>query len=330
MAHMTEKLGFVVGGAALGIVSMAAYQKMQNKNVPAPVPAPVPVAIPAPSPVPRAPVAGSTAPTSAIDKLENAKRIIPFGPPGPVNDLIYRNAYVTSYNRRDRNPNWVAEHMTAETLQRGKDVDRSKSTFKEDESIPAQFRARLTDYFKSNFDRGHMVAAADVKNSQISMNETFYLTNIAPQVGEGFNRDYWAHVENFCRQLTKSFQDVYVFTGPLYLPHKEADGKFYVKYQVIGNPPNVAVPTHFFKVILTHKNGQYSTAAFVLPNAPISDSTPLEAFRVPIDAVERGAGLTFFNGMGEGKNYLRDLCKDTKCKIVLSKYHEAQKKALSS
>lgn len=108
---------------------------------------------------------------------------------GPVNDLIYRNAYVTSYNRRDRNPNWVAEHMTAETLQRGKDVDRSKSTFKEDESIPAQFRARLTDYFKSNFDRGHMVAAADVKNSQISMNETFYLTNIAPQVGEGFNRD---------------------------------------------------------------------------------------------------------------------------------------------
>jgi endonuclease G len=112
-----------------------------------------------------------------------------FSATGPVNDLIYRNAYVTSYNRRDRNPNWVAEHMTAESLQRGKDVDRSKSTFKEDESIPAQFRARLTDYYKSNFDRGHMVAAADVKNSQLSMNETFYLTNIAPQVGEGFNRD---------------------------------------------------------------------------------------------------------------------------------------------
>jgi endonuclease G, mitochondrial len=138
----------------------------------------------------------------------------------------------------------------------------------------------------------------------------------------------WAHLENFCRALTKSFQDVYVYTGPLYLPHQEADGKFYVKYQVIGNPPNVAVPTHFFKVILTHKNGNYSAAAFVLPNARIPDSTPLEAFRVPIDAVERGAGLTFFNGMGEGKNGLRDLCKDTQCKIVLSKYHEAQKKAL--
>ncbi|KAI8580097.1 hypothetical protein K450DRAFT_239379 [Umbelopsis ramanniana AG] len=320
-AHITEKLGLLVGGAALGAVSFAAYQKMQAK--PAAV---TPAVISAP--VPRPPVTGSAVPNSSLDKLENAKRIMPFGSPGPINDLVYRNAYVTSYNRRDRNPNWVAEHMTAESLSRGKGVDRSNSTFKEDDTIPAQFRARLNDYFKSGFDRGHMVAAADVKNSQLSMDETFYLTNIAPQVGEGFNRDYWAHLENFCRTLTKSFQDVYVYTGPLYLPHREADGKFYVKYQVIGNPPNVAVPTHFFKVILTHKNGNYSAAAFVLPNARIPDSTPLEAFRVPIDAVERGAGLTFFNGMGEGKNGLRDLCKDTQCKIVLSKYHEAQKKAL--
>jgi hypothetical protein len=78
MAHITEKLGLVIGGTALGIVSMTAYQKLQTKNAPASLP----VAIPAPSPVPRPAVAGSTAPTSAIDKLENAKRIIPFGPPG--------------------------------------------------------------------------------------------------------------------------------------------------------------------------------------------------------------------------------------------------------
>jgi hypothetical protein len=32
------------------------------------------------------------------------------------------------------------------------------------------------------------VPAADAKISQQAMNETFYLTNIAPQVGDGFNR----------------------------------------------------------------------------------------------------------------------------------------------
>lgn len=117
-----------------------------------------------------------------------------------------------------------------------------------------------------------------------------------------------------------------MFTGPLYLPHQESDGKYYVKYQVIGNPPNVAVPTHFYKVILTHRNGQYSTAAFVLPNQPIPDDTPLENFKVPLDAVERGAGLTFFDRMGPAKSGLGDLCKETKCQIVLSRFHEAKKR----
>jgi endonuclease G len=32
------------------------------------------------------------------------------------------------------------------------------------------------------------VPAADAKISQKAMDETFYLTNIAPQVGDGFNR----------------------------------------------------------------------------------------------------------------------------------------------
>jgi DNA/RNA endonuclease G (NUC1) len=83
--------------------------------------------------------------------------------------------------------------------------DRSKSTFVEDESLPAQFRAKLQDYFRSGYDRGHMcvpgllwsyiltevrvrVPAADAKSSQDAMNETFLLSNIAPQVGDGFNR----------------------------------------------------------------------------------------------------------------------------------------------
>lgn len=32
------------------------------------------------------------------------------------------------------------------------------------------------------------VPAADAKISQQAMDETFYLSNIAPQVGDGFNR----------------------------------------------------------------------------------------------------------------------------------------------
>jgi DNA/RNA endonuclease G (NUC1) len=35
----------------------------------------------------------------------------------------------------------------------------------------------------------------------------------------------WAYLEDWCRRLTRSFSDVYVFTIPLYLPHKDKDGK---------------------------------------------------------------------------------------------------------
>ena len=38
----------------------------------------------------------------------------------------------------------------------------------------------------------------------------------------------WAYVEDWCRRLTGSFRDVYVFTIPLYLPRQEADGKWRV------------------------------------------------------------------------------------------------------
>lgn len=37
-------------------------------------------------------------------------------------------------------------------------------------------------------DRGHMVPAADAKFSQEAMDQTFLLSNVAPQVGDGFNR----------------------------------------------------------------------------------------------------------------------------------------------
>ncbi|KAL1915667.1 uncharacterized protein VTP21DRAFT_6426 [Calcarisporiella thermophila] len=320
---MFQRVVYVAGGAALGALGMAAYQSAQQKKPASPT-APQPPTVPGQRPAP--PMTAEQG-TRSLTHLDKAKEIVPFGFPGPVNDLLYRTAYVSSFNRQFRNPNWVAEHITKESLKRGDGVDRGHSQFKEDAEVPGMFRSRLADYYKSNYDRGHMVPAADVKTSQEAMDETFLLTNIAPQVGEGFNRDYWAHFENFCRTLAQKYSDVWVFTGPLYLPQQDPrDQKWYVRYQVIGNPPNVAVPTHFFKVVLTRReDGSYASGAFVLPNAPIPDATPLERFIVPLEAVERAAGLQFYPEL-EKRQALRQLCSETKCETVLTRFHEAQKK----
>lgn len=41
------------------------------------------------------------------------------------------------------------------------------------------------------YDRGHLAPAANSRGSAAAMAETFTLANISPQVGPGFNRDYW-------------------------------------------------------------------------------------------------------------------------------------------
>lgn len=126
-----------------------------------------------------------------------------------------------------------------------------------------------------------MAAAGNHKSHQTNCAETFYLTNMAPQVGVGFNRDSWNRLEKHVRKLTKQYPNVYVCTGPLYLPKKENDGKSYVKYQVIGQN-SVAVPTHFYKIVVGETpNGALEMESYVMPNQAIDDNTPLAVFQVP-------------------------------------------------
>lgn len=169
------------------------------------------------------------------------------------------------------------------------------------------------------------------------MADTFTLANISPQVGQGFNRHYWARFEAWTRNLVRLADVVYVCTlalttvpvariranvcryvvsGPLYLPRKGDDGKWQTSHPVrlcggdvlgtrsgdhcivpqrIGDYPGVAVPTHFFKAILVEKDGQIGVGAFVLPNKPIPEATPLSDFVSTIDAIDRAGGLLLFN-----------------------------------
>ncbi|KAG0647737.1 nuclease [Hyphodiscus hymeniophilus] len=249
-----------------------------------------------------------------------------YGFPGPVADLATRNALISSFDRRLRNPSWVAEHITAESLSLA-NGDRKHSYFAEDGAVPEKFRGKLKDYARSGYDRGHQVPAADAKWSQDAMNDTFFLTNMCPQVGEGFNRDYWAHFEDFCRRLTMRYPSVRIVTGPLYLPKRDAvDGKWRVSYEVIGNPPNIAVPTHFYKVIFAEDGtvaGPVAVGAFVLPNAAIPNEKPLTDFEVPVEAVERASGLEFASKLPVQRR--KRLCADTVCALVIREYADRQK-----
>uniref|UniRef100_I3MUV5 Endonuclease n=1 Tax=Ictidomys tridecemlineatus TaxID=43179 RepID=I3MUV5_ICTTR len=207
-----------------------------------------------------------------------------YGLPG-VAQLKSRESYVLCYDPRTRGALWVVEQLRPERL-RG-DGDRRSCDFREDDSVHAYHRATNADYRGSGFDRGHLAAAANHRWSQKAMDDTFYLSNVAPQVALTSGKGRLPEGSSL-----GSIQDPWSFT-PGSAHRTEADGKSYVKYQVIGKN-HVAVPTHFFKVlILESAGGQIELRSYVMPNAPVDEAIPLERFLVPIESIERASGLLF-------------------------------------
>jgi endonuclease G, mitochondrial len=205
----------------------------------------------------------------------------------PASDpVIHRRGYTLSYDGKTRNANWVYEELTSATLQG--EASRAQCDFMQDPLIPSALRSTPEDYQGSGFDRGHLCPAADARSSKEALQETFYLSNISPQ-HPLLNRKYWLKLEKYVREVVKASDIVYVITGPLFLPTQKKDGKRYVRYEVIGKN-DVAVPTHFFKVLQAKKGGRLATEAYIVPNQPIANDTPLEQFAVTLDKVERAAG----------------------------------------
>jgi endonuclease G len=205
---------------------------------------------------------------------------------------IHHSCYCVGYDTRNKNASWVYERLTLDGLEGS--ISRDHCQFKEDNVIPNIFRATLQDYKGSGFDRGHLAPAANHKVSSLEMEETFYLSNVAPQNPQ-FNRGYWSKLEKHVRDLTNHYLFVHVYTGPLYLPKQELDGSKWVKYRVIGEN-NVGVPTHFFKILAMEKsNGDITWEGYVLPNEPINSQMPIKNFRTSIEKIEKASGIIFQN-----------------------------------
>lgn len=71
------------------------------------------------------------------------------------------------------------EHLTKDMLEGEAKRD---NIYKIDTAIPQNFRSTKEDYKSSGFDKGHLAKAENYKSSQKAMDETFFMSNMAPQV----------------------------------------------------------------------------------------------------------------------------------------------------
>jgi endonuclease G len=137
------------------------------------------------------------------------------------------------------------------------------------------------DYQGYGYDRGHLAPASDMGYSSITMSESFYYSNMSPQV-PSFNRGIWKKLESLVRTWAIENNNIYVVTGPILTKGLETIG-----------PDKVSVPKYFYKVILDYSEPGIKGIGFILPNEGSKEN--LENFALSIDSVERATGIDFFN-----------------------------------
>ena len=190
--------------------------------------------------------------------------------------LINHVGYTTSYNSSWLIPNWVAYCLTAEEV--AGTFPRSQNQFEPDPLVKGKTSVSR-DYSNSGYSRGHMAPAADMKWSKQAMSESFYLSNICPQIAE-FNSGIWERLERRCRALAGE-SDLYICCGPIVsgTPKRIGDNK-------------VAVPTGFYKVLCMNRNGRWQAIGFIFPNNICKGS--MFDYSCSVDEVEKTTGHNFF------------------------------------
>jgi endonuclease G len=159
--------------------------------------------------------------------------------------------YAVLHSGVSRTPLAVAEHLTRARMAAARET-RREGNFHEEDRLPANERARLGDYVRSGFDRGHMAPAGDM-GTATSMAESFSLANMVPQ-NPGSNRCLWEGIETSVRHLAAEASDVFVVTGPIFTGDtlERINGR-------------VLVPASLFKAVYIPRRG---AAAYIVDNAP--------------------------------------------------------------
>lgn len=194
-----------------------------------------------------------------------------------TNHTIYHHTYYSlSYNEEHEQADWVYYLLTKEFVN---GTAKRKNNFKADSFITTK-SASLNDYKKSGYDRGHLCAAADMKINEKAMSETFFMSNMSPQI-PGFNRGEWKKLEAKVRDWAIKEDSIVIVTGPV----------FYDNITRIGEN-QVTVPGYYYKVIYDLTKPQKMTA-FILPH--ISKPQPFLSYQTSVNKVEEFTGIDFFS-----------------------------------
>lgn len=218
-----------------------------------------------------------------------------------------RRNYTVCYSARHRAPMWVAAPLHRSYTG---DVKRNDN-YDYDPSLPVNVQSRLNRSY-GDYTRGHLLGSAERTASREMNNQTFYSSNIAPQLRDGFNErgGAWNNLEALVdRQVCAD--TLYVVTGAIYGDYTDSDGTN-IKMRTTVNKNDgerVGVPTAYYKALLRTKSGrtgrsvrecrasELKCAAFIVGHRSAAGRKPSAQDMITIDELERLTGEDLFAGV---------------------------------
>jgi len=160
------------------------------------------------------------------------------------NVIIDKGIYKVSYNETYEQPNWI-EYVVSN---RSKNVDRGNKDFYKE---PGVITSDDADYYKNEWDKGHLAPAATFSDSEDNLNKTFSFINCAMQI-DNLNRGEWAQLEQQVRDWSISEGNISVRIDLVFASNH------------IIRSTGVHIPTGFWKN-LSFSNGNQT--CYYFPNA---------------------------------------------------------------
>ncbi len=188
--------------------------------------------------------------------------------------------------------NWVRKNWDGATWMGKK---WTGDPFQVDPAVSPSLQAPVSnEYYPSGYDRGHIVASEDRIYSQDANGQTFFMTNMQPQV-HSFNAGIWEKMEEKVRsfltydmstQASHANDTLYVCKG----------GTIDSSDKILGYTKNgYIVPKYFFCAVLLKNSKGYQAIGFWFEHKSDYPSTEsLSSHVVNIKKLEELTGLDFF------------------------------------
>ena len=159
------------------------------------------------------------------------------------------------------------------------------------------------NYPKNFYARGHQIPNADRNAVPQMQAQTYYSTNMTPQIQNGFNGGVWAKLEEALREVIPQDDTLYIVTGASFRKVNENLAALSITNKNDGRV--LPVPNYYWKVALKVRRGEKSISeacsiGFWLPHKDLKGYDYTE-FAVSVDQIEQWTGFDFFVNLTDDK-----------------------------